>query len=179
MFEATTGTEPEKDLGMRKTETYVAVVLLSFLLLFCGVPRENASDENDSKYLTAKVKRVIDGDTIVLENGDRVRYIGVDTPELRDSRKTVKEFAKRAKEANKKLVDREEIKIEFDVQKRDRYNRLLAYVYVDTIFVNAWLVENGFARVMTVPPNVRYADLLRELQKKAERNEVGLWSEGL
>jgi len=67
--------------------------------------------------------------------------------------------------------------LEFDAQKRDKYGRLLAYVYVDDVFVNAWLVENGFAQVMTVPPDVKYQDLFLKLQKEARQNKKGLWGQ--
>jgi len=75
------------------------------------------------------------------------------------------------------LVKGKEVSLEFDVQRRDKYNRLLAYVYIDDIFVNAWLVENGYAQVMTIPPNVRYAERFLELQQKARKVGKGLWGE--
>ena len=108
-----------------------------------------------------KVARVIDGDTIELENGERVRYIGIDTPETKHPSKPVEYYRKEADSANQSLVEGKGVRLEFDIQERDQYGRLLAYVYVDDIFVNAWLVENGYAQVMTIPPNVRYAERLR------------------
>jgi len=124
-----------------------------------------------------KVARVIDGDTIELENGERVRYIGIDTPETKHPSKPVEYYGREADSANRSLVEGKEVSLEFDVQERDQYGRLLAYVYVGDIFVNAWLVENGYAQVMTTPPNVRYAERFLELQQKAREEEKGLWGE--
>jgi len=126
---------------------------------------------------THKVARVIDGDTIELGSGERVRYIGIDTPETKHPSKPVEYYGREADSANRALVEGTEVRLEFDVQERDQYGRLLAYVYVDDIFVNAWLVENGYAQVLTVPPNVRYAERFLELQGKARREGRGLWGE--
>jgi micrococcal nuclease len=122
-----------------------------------------------------KVERVVDGDTIKLANGERVRYIGIDTPETKHPRKPVEYFGKEASAANKKLVEGKKVRLELDVQKRDRYGRLLAYVYVGDIFVNAWLVENGYAQVATYPPNVKYQKMFLKLQNEARASSKGLW----
>lgn len=123
-----------------------------------------------------KVKRVIDGDTIELENGEPVRYIGIDTPETKHPSKPLQYYGKEASEANRSLVEGKEVRLEFDVQQRDKYGRLLAYVYVGDTFVNAWLVENGYAQILTIPPNVKYQDKFLELQKKAREEGRGLWA---
>jgi len=122
-----------------------------------------------------QVERVVDGDTIKLTNGERVRYIGIDTPETKHPSKPVQYFGKEASEENKMLVEGKQVRLEFDVQKRDRYGRLLAYVYVDDIFVNAWLVWQGYAQVSTYPPNVRYQEYFLELQRQARIEKRGLW----
>jgi len=122
------------------------------------------------------VKHVIDGDTILLADNDRVRYIGIDTPETKHPRKPVQWMGKEASAFNRKLVEHKWISLEFDVEKRDKYGRLLAYVYVDDIFVNAELVKEGYAQVYTFPPNVKYTDLFLALQKEARENQRGLWS---
>ena len=131
------------------------------------------SDENKSYY----VKRVIDGDTILLANGERVRYIGIDTPETKHPYKAVESFGKEAYTYNKKLVEKKRVRLEFDVEKRDIYKRLLAYVYVDNIFVYAKLVEVGFAHVSTFPPNVLHQALFLKLQREARKEGRGLWGE--
>ncbi|MCX5726222.1 MAG: thermonuclease family protein [Candidatus Saganbacteria bacterium] len=128
-----------------------------------------------SDQYTIKVERVVDGDTIKLVNGEKARYIGIDTPETKHPRKPVQYFGKEASEANRKLVEGKTVRLEFDVQQRDKYGRILAYVYVGDIFVNAWLVENGFAQVSTYPPNVKHQELFLKLQREAREKNRGLW----
>ncbi len=131
---------------------------LGLLLTLLPAPVTSQGDST-----TVQVVRVVDGDTIQVccVFGDRVtvRYVGVDTPETHHPMKGVEYFGMKAAEANRKLVDGKTVRLEFDVQEQDRYGRLLAYVYLEEgTFVNAWLVENGYAMVMTVPPNVNYQD---------------------
>jgi micrococcal nuclease len=123
------------------------------------------------------VKRVVDGDTIALANGERVRYIGINTPETKHPNKPVEHFGKEAYQYNKKLVDKKWVRLELDIEKRDRYGRLLAYVYVKDTFVNAKLVEDGYAQVYTFPPNVKHQELFLKLQREARENSLGLWGE--
>lgn len=117
-----------------------------------------------------RVERVIDGDTVLLSNGKRVRYIGIDTPEKSAP------FYEQAKKLNRELVEGKNVVLEFDVETLDKYGRLLAYVYADKIFVNAELLKKGVALVYTYPPNVKYASYFVELQKKARQEGVGIWS---
>jgi micrococcal nuclease len=120
-----------------------------------------------------RVIEVLDGDSIVLSNGEEVRYVGIDAPEYGQP------YAEEAKEFNRKLVKGKIIRLEFDIEKRDRYGRLLAYVYTGNILVNAELVKKGFASIYTVhtvPPNVKYKDLFLKLQNKARKDKRGLWS---
>ncbi len=142
---------------------YLIWFLLTFcLVFFIGPPVF-------SKLI--KVKEVIDGDTIVLQSGEHVRYIGIDTPEREQP------FYQEAKELNQKLVEGKEIRIEFDVQKKDKYGRTLAYVYVGEAFVNAELVRNGLANLYTVPPNVKHTEYFLKLQSEAKEKKLGIWSE--
>ena len=139
---------------------------LLFLLLLTQTP------------LSGTVERVIDGDTIKVRVRDKietVRYIGVDTPETVHPTRGVEPYGKEASEFNKKLVEGKTVRLEFDVQQRDRYGRLLAYVYVDTLFVNAELLRQGYAKIMTVPPNVRHVELFQKLQTEAREAKRGLW----
>ncbi len=129
---------------------------------------------------TVQVVRVFDGDTIQVccVFGDRVtvRYVGVDTPQIHHPMKGVERYGKEASEANRKLVDGKKVTLEFDVQQFDKYGRTLAYVYLeDGTFVNAWLVENGYAMVMTIPPNVKHQELFLRLQREAREAKRGLW----
>ncbi len=126
----------------------------------------------------ARVVEVVDGDTIKVEmNGQvyTVRYIGIDTPELHHPNKPVEYFAKEAYEANKKLVEGKTVILEKDVSDTDRYGRLLRYVYVGDVFVNAYLVEQGYARAVTFPPDVKYAEFFRRLEREAREAGRGLW----
>ena len=135
------------------------------------------------------VHRVIDGDTIELTDGRLVRYIGIDAPEVRrrarpgDREWRAKEqwvvdpepFARAATEANRRLVEGEPVHLEYDEQLEDRYGRTLAYVYVGEQIVNETLVADGYAHVLTIPPNMRYANRFRLLANEARRARRGLW----
>lgn len=128
--------------------------------------------------ITGTVERVVDGDTIKVWIGntlETVRYIGVDTPETVHPNRGVEPYGKAASEFNRGLVDGRSVRLEFDVERRDHYGRLLAYVYVDTIFVNAELISQGFAQLMTVPPNVQHVDQFISLQGIARDANLGLW----
>ncbi|PIU41128.1 MAG: nuclease [Candidatus Omnitrophica bacterium CG07_land_8_20_14_0_80_42_15] len=126
---------------------------------------------------TAYVERVVDGDTVKLANGERLRYIGIDTPELKHPNRKISEMARIAKKINESLAQGKEVKIVYDVEKRDKYDRLLGYVFLkDGTFVNAELVKEGYALIMTIPPNVKYADYFLKLQEEARNTKKGFWS---
>ncbi len=130
----------------------------------------------------ATVARVVDGDTIVIDSGQKVRYIGMDTPETHDPRKPVQCFGPEAAEKNKQLVEGKIVRLVKDVSETDKYGRLLRYVYLDkpatteAIFVNEYLVKAGYARVLTIPPDVKYADQFLKDQQQAQQHNMGLWS---
>lgn len=124
-----------------------------------------------------KVTKVIDGDTIELENGERLRYIGIDTPEKNDPRKPIQCFAEAASKKNKELVEGKMIKFYKDVNTRDKYGRLLGYVYRDDdLFVNLELVRQGYAFSYTYPPDISKQVDFREAERKAREQKIGLWS---
>ncbi len=122
------------------------------------------------------VSRVVDGDTIELSTGQKVRYIGMDTPETVDPRKPVQCFGKEASLENKKLVEGKMVTLVKDVSETDKYGRLLRYVYVDNIFVNDYLTRNGFAYMATFPPDVKFAQQFKAAQEEARINKRGLWN---
>ena len=140
-------------------------------------------------YNHVYVKRAVDGDTLLLETGERVRLIGVDTPEIHESDKlyrdskrsgentrTIKAMGQKAYLFTRNLVEAKYVRLEFDLEKYDKYDRLLAYVYLeDGTFVNAEIVKQGYASLMTIPPNVRYSDLFLRLYREARENKRGLW----
>jgi len=128
--------------------------------------------------IVGTVERVIDGDTIRINLGDRietVRYIGVDTPETVHPTRGIEPYGQAASAFNRALVEGRQVRLEFDVESRDHYGRLLAYVYIDSLFVNAELIRQGYAQVMTVPPNVRHAEEFVRLQRQARLTNRGLW----
>ena len=125
-----------------------------------------------------QVIRVVDGDTIevALDGGtDDVRYIGVDTPETVKPGEPVQCYGPEASEFNHELVDGETVRLVFDRELRDVYDRLLAYVYVDDRFVNAALIRAGYARTLEIPPNTSRADRLAALEQRAGERGLGLW----
>lgn len=123
-----------------------------------------------------RVARIVDGDTIELSDGEVIRYIGIDTPETKDRRKTVECFGKEASEYNSQLVLGKTVRLEKDVSETDKYGRKLRYVWVDDKMVNLTLVEMGMARAASYPPDVRYQDKFREAERKARVSNLGLWS---
>ncbi|MGI5891360.1 MAG: stalk domain-containing protein [Bacillota bacterium] len=128
---------------------------------------------------TYKIIKVIDGDTIEIDyNGtpEKVRLIGIDTPESvhPDEQRNVP-YGKIAADFTKNQLQGEEVELEFDVQKRDKYNRLLAYVYLNGKMFNKILLEQGHAAVATFPPNVKYVDDFIALEKTAQAKGIGIW----
>ncbi|MFH1202157.1 MAG: thermonuclease family protein [Candidatus Omnitrophota bacterium] len=159
-------------MSNRRIYTFLALVILILSSLSCNLV---------TNYDKVKVAKVIDGDTIELENGQCVRYIGIDTPETRklvgDSWVPVSDyFGGAASEFNRKLVEGKFVRLEFDVQKKDKYNRILAYCFVDNDFVNAKLIKEGYALLYTYPPNLKYVGLFVKLLKEARQNNRGLWA---
>lgn len=130
----------------------------------------------------ARVVRVVDGDTIIVEidgKEERVRYIGVDTPETVRPNSPVECYGEEASNANTNLVEGQTVYLEKDISERDRYDRLLRYVYTiqdgEPVFVNLWLVEQGYAQVSTYPPDVRHEQAYLDAQREAREQERGLW----
>ena len=117
---------------------------------------------------------MVDGDTIVVGE-ERVRLIGIDTPESVKPGTPVECFAREASAFLERLVEGRRVRLELDVEERDRYGRLLAYVYRDDLFVNAEMVARGYATVATFPPNVRHVQRFLRLQRDARANGRGLW----
>lgn len=139
---------------------------------------EANSLKNTTKYT---VTRVVDGDTIVLGQGEdsfKVRLIGVDTPEsVHPNKEKNTEFGKIASDYTKeKLLDKE-VTLELDVQEKDKYGRTLAYVYIDGVMFNKMLLQSGMAQIATYPPNVKYVDEFKGLEKQARDKKIGLWSD--
>lgn len=151
--------------------------------------KQPVSVNKNFDYSNVLVTRAVDGDTLVLENKERVRLIGIDTPEIHESNKlnrdaqrsgqtieSIVQMGRRSYEFTRKLVEGKRVRLEFDVEKYDRYKRILAYVYLtDGTFVNAKIVQEGYASLMTYPPNVKYADEFLKLYQQARESRRGLW----
>lgn len=130
-----------------------------------------SKDEGEAVLVT----RVIDGDTIEIEGGQRVRYIGIDTPETVDPRKLIQCFGKEASNRNRELVEGKRVRLEKDVSETDKYGRLVRYVHAGDIFVNLVLVQEGFAYSYAYPPDVKYQSQFIEAQRIAREQKKGLW----
>jgi micrococcal nuclease len=142
-------------------------LLLAIILLIIALCACNPAPE------TATVTKVIDGDTIVIDTGHRVRYIGIDTPEVYPVQEA---YGVEAWQANRKLVEGKEVRLEPDVSETDKYGRLLRYVYTDDIFVNAELVKLGLAEAKAYPPDTKYQGLLEQLEGEARQAGRGMWA---
>ena len=138
------------------------VVLFLCLLVGCSAPPD-----------TAKVIQVIDGDTITVKGGYRVRYIGIDTPEIHP---VPEAYGTEAWQGNRQLVEGKEVRLERDVSETDKYGRLLRYVYVDDVFVNAELVRQGLAEAKAYPPDIKYQDYLEQMEAEAKEAGRGMWA---
>ena len=150
-----------------RTMRIALIALIALVLAGCG------------SATTARVERVVDGDTIVVRldgRSERVRYIGVDTPESVKPGVGVQCFAKAAAAENRRLVLGRDVRLTYDAEARDRYGRLLAYVWRDKLLVNAELVRRGYGKPLEIAPNLAHAAELRRLASAARRGRQGLWS---
>jgi micrococcal nuclease len=151
-------------------------LLVGALLLVGFMGASLAADT--PRTVIGQVVAVVDGDTIQVRIGGRtenVRYIGMDSPEMRHPTRGEEPGAREATETNRKLVQGQTVRLELDVQERDGYGRLLAYVYLGDMMINAEMVAQGYAQVMTIPPNVRHQELFLKLQREARLLQIGFW----
>lgn len=155
------------------------ILLLSLLSAFSAVAQPSKAGKDS--YIWYRVTRIVDGDTFWIDDGSpkglKIRLIGIDAPEARNSGQKLKGFfGEESTEYITSLIGSRKVRLEYDVTRYDQYGRLLAYVYLDNgTFINAEMVKNGFATVMTFPPNVRYADTFVDLARKARKQNKGLW----
>lgn len=162
----------------------LAIVVVAYLLNEAGIitNKDDLTETNSLKDTTKyTVTRVVDGDTIVLSQGEdsfKVRLIGVDTPEsVHPNKEKNTEFGKIANNYTKEKLLNKEVALELDVQETDKYGRILAYVYIDGVMFNKMLLQSGMAKIATYPPNVKYVEEFKVLEKQARENKVGLWSD--
>ncbi|MEC7921757.1 MAG: thermonuclease family protein [Chloroflexota bacterium] len=144
-------------------------------ILEVDFPQDLKTEKNRSYLVQYEVIRVIDGDTVELKNGERLRYSDIDTPETVHPSKPVECFGPEASAKNEELVEGEIILVELGNPKKDRYGRILGYVYVDELFVNAELVRGGYAEVNSYGNPGSKIDELMDIEKKAKLKSAGLW----
>lgn len=146
----------------------MAAVSRTFWLVFLAA----VGAASAATHELVRVQQVYDGDTVLLEDGRKVRYLGINAPERQEP------YYSKAKRYNESLVANREIRLEFDQEKSDAYGRLLAYVYAGDQLVNARLVQEGLAHAFFIGPDRRHNALLLETQEKAKRRKIGIWSSG-
>lgn len=173
--------------------TSVIVIITAFLLdRFEIIDISEYLNTNDDQYSTNEqtynvndayyydVVRVVDGDTLVIDyNGtnEKVRLIGIDTPEsVHPNEEKNTEFGDMVSNYSKKMLTGKKVQVELDVEQRDKYGRLLAYLYLDGQMYNKVLLEKGYAKLATYPPNVKYVDEFTKIQKRARENKMGMWA---
>ncbi len=159
----------------------LTAIILSLILTSCA----------QANYADILVTKVFDGDTLRIAGGEKVRLLGIDAPEMyesdklyRDARRTgedirtIMALGRKSYQFTRQLAEGKKVRLEFDVQQRDKYGRLLAHVFIsDTqLFLNAEILKQGYAEVMIIPPNVKYADYFQGLYQEARENKRGLWS---
>lgn len=164
----------------------ILVLLTSYFLPIIIEKYQNPKPQTEKTALDTNqiyiVKRVVDGDTVELDDGQRVRYLNVDTPESVKPGVPPQCFSLNAKAENEKMLGNKRIKLTFDKQKTDRYGRILAYVFPEntTNFdiknsINVKLVENGFAKGLFIRPNLSNKDYFIKLENEAQKKKIGLW----
>lgn len=160
-------------------------------ILGCGGEDQGKINNSDGEYAT--VEKITDGDTFsVIFNGrkEKIRLIGIDTPESRRNDRSKKqskeekldqeEIVAMGKEAkvfiSRQIKKGDRVKLEFDVQERDKYGRFLCYVYLqDGRMLNEIMIGEGYAYPLTIAPNVKYESKFRQAFVKARENNLGLW----
>lgn len=160
---------------------HFSLLFLFATLTFCSSNKNDLSETQEQIQEWYPVTKVVDGDTFWVDNGTskgiKIRLTGIDAPESQKRWKREEGYyGKESKAYLTKLLKNKRVRLETDIDSLDRYGRTLSYVYLENdTFVNAIMVKEGYAVIMTVPPNVRYADLFYKLQVQARENNRGLW----
>jgi micrococcal nuclease len=171
-----------------KKETKIKIIVIFLIILVCGTLAYISTPKKqfklkppkinpDEKYL---VTNVLDGDTFEIKIGKsiwKVRMLGIDTPETLDPRKGVECFGHEASDKTKEILSNKQIGLDLDSSQEeiDKFNRLLAYVYLDHQFINKYLLENGFAREYTYNKAYKFQKDFKKAEKEAKNNKIGLW----
>jgi len=137
----------------------------------------NVNEDDSAKYDRVYVSKVIDGDTFKTSSGTKVRLIGLDTPEISYNKKKDNEyFSQKARQFLKEKIENKYVYLDYDLELKDEYDRILAYVFLGNgEFINASLLENGYARLLAIAPNLCYLSFFREISKEAIKGQKGMW----
>lgn len=142
-----------------RSKIYV-VFIISIMLLLSSCQGQSS---------TVRVIQVIDGDTIITAGGYHVRYIGIDAPEKGEA------YYLESIQLNKDLTEGKRVRLEKDISEKDKYGRLLCYVYVDDILINAEMVRLGYAYAKAYPPDIKYQPYLEAMEMEAKQKKRGIW----
>lgn len=136
---------------------------------------QDQTTTNSTSIAYRSVIRVIDGDTILIDGDERVRLIGIDTPETVHPNKPVEYFGREASEFTKRMAEGKQVRLEYDWERKDKYGRTLAYVYLeDGTFLNAEIIRQGYGFAYTKYP-FKYLEQFRQYEREAKENKRGLW----
>jgi len=167
----------------KKALSLSAFLVLAFLLLTPSISSATPTircslDANDKTDETVTISHVYDGDTVKLSDGRKLRLIGINTPETRSKYKTAEPFGRQARDFLRKLIKKSNtVQIRYGAQKKDRYGRLLAHVFLsDGRNISAMMLQFGLARSLHVPPNDWRFRCYDQLDKRAQRRKIGLWN---
>ena len=146
-------------------------IILTFICLLFILTRQASAAE--AGY---QIKWVVDGDTVILNDGQKIRYIGINAPELAHDGQKAEPYGEESKRFNVMLVDRKKVRLEFDKERFDQYKRRLAYAFLKSgTFVNAEILSNGYAFFLSSPPNLKYDSVLLQAQRAAMLAKKGIW----
>ncbi len=163
---------------------FVSVVLVSVLIIVASGFNNSAyastcsSSRVAGSFEEAKVKWVYDGDTLLLTDKRKIRIIGIDTPEVKHHRQSGQAYGAKAREALRELLKKHKYRVllKFGSERKDRYQRLLAHVYLpDQTNISTWLLEKGFAKTLSIPPNIQLADCYKQAERVAQRQSLKIW----
>ncbi len=149
-------------------EIFVIIAIVFIQFIDDGHIQNN--DNENQRQTKNIVTHIVDGDTFDIASGERVRMIGIDTPERG------KHFYKEASVRLAELIDGKEVTLTKDISETDRYGRLLRHVYYDDVWINKQMIEEGYAKFVTFPPDVAHVEIFKQAQREARNNELGVWT---
>lgn len=148
-----------------------ALITVVIILIFSMIQQSDIDDIGVQEYNSAFVTHIVDGDTFDIATGERVRMIGIDTPERG------KYFYKESSGYLAGLIDGKQVVLVKDVSETDRYGRILRHVYYDDVWINEQMIKDGFAKFVTFPPDVMHVDVFSNAQESAREQKRGLWAD--